>query len=486
MAHMLTSVTALSEADFQRLCDLMRDRSGLEFGGARRSDLERAVERAVSELRLAGANLLYEHLTAGPGAQAALETFIASLTVPETYFFRNRPQFEALEQTILPELIARRREVRRLRIWSAGCASGEEPYSLAMLLRRLLPDLAAWDVLILATDLNRSLLEKAQRGVYSAWSFRDTPSEVQEQHFVPRGAHFELAPQVRNQVHFAYLNLADDSYPSLLNNTHDMDLVLFRNVLIYFGEEMARRVVDRLHGALVDGGWLLVGHAEPSLSLFNRFATRNFPGAVAYQKTADVGAPTPAPGLASDSPTLARVGAQDRQADRRNEPFASRASQRPQPTPQRSTHGVTPRPIPPAASPSPGFSEVDLPAQYAAVKALADQSQLAAAQRAIDALVKKAPLFAPAYYLQGLILQEVGDAEGALAALRRCVYLDAGFALGHLALANLYLAAGHPERAHTHRHNVARLLAGVPPGDPVPGGDGMTVGELLRLAGAAG
>lgn len=483
---MRTVAPALSETDFQRLCALLRDRSGLEFGGPRRSDLERAIERAVGEMRLATAELLYERLTEGAGAQAALESFIASLTIPETYFFRNRPQFEALERSILPELIARRRDVRRLRIWSVGCASGEEPYSLAILLRRLLPDLATWDVLILATDLNRKLLEKAQRGVYSAWSFRDTPPEIQEQHFVPRGAQFELAPQVRSQVHFAYLNLADDSYPSLLNNTHDMDLVLFRNVLIYFGEEMARRVVDRLHGALADGGWLLVGHAEPSLALFNRFATRNFPGAIAYQKIVNFGTPAAAPGVTPDVSSPVPYSSSGGKADRPIGPCTARLSERPQPSSQRSTHVATPRPVTPAAFPLPGIEDDDLSTQYQAIKALADQSQLELAHRSIDALVKKAPLFAAAHYLQGLILQEAGDTEGALVALRRCVYLDAGFALGHLALVNLYSVAGHPERARTHRHNIARLLAGVPVSDPVPEGDGLTVGELLRLIGATG
>jgi chemotaxis protein methyltransferase CheR len=283
---MIAVAPLLSEADFQRFADLVRARSGLEFSGPRRNDLEQAIARAVSELGLPGLDALYEHLTVGSEAQAALETFIASLTIPETYFFRNRPQFEALGQQILPELIARRRNLRRLRIWSAGCSSGEEPYSLAMLLRRLLPDLATWDVLILATDLNRNALEKAERGVYSAWSFRDMPPDVQELYFTRRGVQFELSPQVRNQVRFAYLNLADDTYPSALTGTLDMDLILFRNVLIYFGEEMARRAVDRLYDALADGGWLLVGHAEPSTMLFNRFTSHSLPGTIVYQKKA--------------------------------------------------------------------------------------------------------------------------------------------------------------------------------------------------------
>lgn len=436
----------LAEADFQRFCDLMRERSGMEFNGPRRNDLERAIGRALDEMGLSAPQALYERLT---DDQALLESFIASLTVPETYFFRNRPQFDALEQHILPELIARRRNERRLRIWSAGCASGEEPYSVAILLRRLLPDLAAWDVLILATDLNRGLLEKAQAGLYSAWSFREMPAEIRERYFTPRGSRFELSAEVRRQVTFAYLNLAEDTYPSPLTNTHEMDLILFRNVLIYFNAEMARRVVDRLYRALADGGWLLVGHAEPSITLFDRFAEHHLAGAIVYQKVA-------APPAAARPAWQATALSVEDQVRR---PVAALSA---------------------GTGPTPARPGDDLIARYQEARALADRSQLAAALRSIEALIRQAPLFAPAYYLQGLILQEMGDTEAAVAALRRCVYVDAGFVMGHFALANLYARAGQIERSRRHREQIVRLLAAAPPAEPVPEGDGMTVGELLR------
>lgn len=474
----------LSDTLLQRFCDLVRDCSGLEFSGPRRDDLVWAIERTLAEQRLAAPETLYERLTAGPEAQAALEAFVASLTIPETYFFRNRPQFAALEQHILPELIAQRRDSRRLRIWSAGCATGEEPYSLAILLRRVLPDLAAWDVKILATDINRNLLAKAQRGLYTAWSFRDAPPELQAQYFTPRGAQFELAPEVRRQVAFAYLNLAEDTYPSALTDTCNMDLILFRNVLIYFGEAMTRRVIGRLYEALTDGGWLLVGHAEPSVTLFGRFALRSFPGAVAYQKATPASAPVAfdaaavvaAPAARSNGPAVAA---------RNGEPRRPRRSLQPAPAMPRMagrTAGPTHRA---QAALAPASSADDLLARYRAIKRLADQVQLESARSSVEALVKQAPLFAPAYYLQGLILQEMGDLEGALAALRRCVYVDAGFVMGHLALANLYAFLGQAERARRHRAQIVRLLAGAPAGDPIPEGDGLTVGDLLKTVNAA-
>jgi len=279
----------LSEAAYERFRLLARERIGLEFTGARRPDLERAVARAVAELRLPSDDALYHLLTASGDGRAAFDRLAAELTVCETHFFRNRPQFETLERHILPELIRRRRPLRRLRLWSAGCATGEEPYSLAILVRRLLPDLADWDVLILATDVNRDVLARARRGVFGAWSFREVPADIQRTCFERVGSQWEILPQIRDLVTFAHLNMVQGGYPAPASNTHDMDLILCRNMLIYFDEQTTQRVVGRLYTALTDGGWLVVGHAEPSLTTFRQFATRNLPGTVVYQKVAHEG-----------------------------------------------------------------------------------------------------------------------------------------------------------------------------------------------------
>lgn len=474
--------STLTDTEFRRFCDLVRAKSGMEFAGPRRPDLERAIAQTLTELRLTTPDALYNLLAVDPASRTALDDFIASLTIAETYFFRNRPQFDALEQHILPDLIARRRNVKQLRIWSAGCASGEEPYSLAILLRQLLPDFAAWDISILATDINHKLLQKAERGLYSAWSFRDTPADFQANYFAPIGGLFELTADVRNQVTFAYLNLAEDSYPAPLTRTQDLDLILFRNVLIYFGEEMAQHVIGRLYGALADQGWLLVGHAEPSMTLFQQFTTHNFPGAIVYQKKpADAAASEallPAAGWAAPIGAGAAVAMTGKPTSRSPRAAAMTPSRT---SPQQPARRVA-RPATVAPSPA-ALSEADLATQYRAVRDLADQSQLDVALRAVNVLLMHAPLFAPGHYLQGLIFQELDELEGALIALRRCIYVDADFIMGHVALANLYDTLGQAERGRKHRQNAAQLLVGRSVSDPVPEGDGLTVGELLRAVG---
>jgi chemotaxis protein methyltransferase CheR len=301
--------------DLRRFQGLLAEVSGLELPAARRADLQRAVSRALAATGQDGPDALYRHLREPAGRQA-LDAFVSDLTIGETHFFRNRPQFEALERHILPELIERRRATRRLRVWSAACSTGEEPYSLAILLERLLPDRASWDVRILATDINRAALERARRGRYSAWSFRDVPGDVTDGFFVRHGNSMEVAGRIREAVSFSYLNLAGDHWPSAATATLELDLVLCRNVLIYFGDDLTRQIAGRLHGALSAGGWLLVAPAELSQTVFGNFTVVNLNGAVVYRKPlapvpGRVAVPVPAPALTPGRPDPRLPGAPD-------------------------------------------------------------------------------------------------------------------------------------------------------------------------------
>ena len=241
---------------------LVSERLGLHFPEPRWGDLSRGLEKAARGLGLPDPAALVARLVAGPLDDRQAEVLASFLTVGETYLFRDPRCFEALEHDILPPLFARARW-RRVRIWSVGCSTGEEPYSLALLLDRLLPDLDDWHVTILATDLNVRSLAAAQAGVYSRWSFRQVAPEALGAWFTERGRNqYELCERIRRKVTFAYLNLAADPYPSLVNNTAGMDVILCRNVLMYFEADRAARVVSNLRRCLADGGTLILGPAE--------------------------------------------------------------------------------------------------------------------------------------------------------------------------------------------------------------------------------
>jgi len=180
------------------------------------------------------------------------------LTINLTFFFRDQDVFQTLQEEILPSLMQERerQQVRRLRFWSAGCASGEEPYSIAMLLAELLGDrLSEWHITILGTDYDLQALAKARQGVYDKFSFHDVPYKRLQQHFMP-GVPYEVHPRLRKLVRFAQHDLLSDPYPQRL------DMILCRNVLIYFAREQHKRLVELFHRALLPGGYLVIGKAE--------------------------------------------------------------------------------------------------------------------------------------------------------------------------------------------------------------------------------
>ena len=493
----------LTEAQFARFRDLVRQRSGLEVGPRRRGDLEKAVVQALKDNDIADVGSLYARFTDPARGRPALESFIATLTIGETHFFRNRAQMEALEEVILPDLIERKRNLRRLRIWSAGCATGEEPYSVAILLERLIPDLANWNITILATDINRHAIERAQRGTYGSWSFREVPDAIERDYFSEVDGRIEVLPRIRKLVSFDYLNLIEDAYPSLTTNTQSMDLILCRNVLIYFQEATTTKVVARLGESLVDGGWLVVGAAEPSQQVFSDFVVHNFPKTVVYQKKA---------GQHGTVGTLVRPIATG--AETGVEPASNAPAPTPSANPVWPPKGSTSAPPPPAIEKDDqgapavfgsideamalidagakdealamliGLAQAGPDASYEAflvAKMYASRLQLYEAEHWINIAIERDSLLAPAHYVAGLILQEYGRIEGALAAFRRCNYADPEFALGHFALAGLLHRLGQQRRAHKELENVERILAKQDPEALVPVGDGLTVGRLREL-----
>ena len=276
----------LSTSAFARLSQFVSEHLGFYFPPARRLDLERGMRSISRAFEFDDVESCVQWLLSSPISQSRIEILASHLTVGETYFFRERPSFDLLETRILPELIDRRRNTaRRLRFWSAGCCTGEEAYSIAILLKRLLPDLADWQITILATDINPNFLKKAEDGVYGEWSFRGVSAELKEKYFAKRhNGRFEILPEIKRMVTFSYLNLMEEIYPSLLGNSNAMDIIFCRNVLMYFGSERAKEVVRKLRLSLLDGGLLIVSPCETSQVLYEQFTTANFPGITLYQK----------------------------------------------------------------------------------------------------------------------------------------------------------------------------------------------------------
>jgi chemotaxis protein methyltransferase CheR len=439
--------------DVARIRDLVRERVGLSFPASRLSDVEGAVHRAVAETGVPDAGALYQALADRTGRPEALDALVSALNVSETHFLRDRNQIEALERRVLPELVARRRRRRRLRIWSAACSTGEEAYTLAILVSQQLPDLAEWDVRILATDVNGRALEQARRGSYGPWSFRGVPPQIKQAWFVPDGERFRVAPRIRAMVTFERLNLVDPVAAWSPADPWASDLVLCRNVLLYFDGATARAVAGRLGACLADDGRLLLSQVEAGLGGFDGLEP-DAHGGGAFRKAAPApAAPPPAP---VELPTVDRPPIDLPTVDRGRDPG---------------------RPSRPSAAPPPVPA---LPAYEAAVALWRDGRP----EDALRRLRLEGPggrRTASLHYLEGLILLDTGRADEALAAFRRCTFADPGFALGHLAQANLFSRAGKRGRALAALESTAGLVAGLDPGARVFAGDDLRAGALLEL-----
>jgi chemotaxis protein methyltransferase CheR len=301
-------IERLSDELLSGLSQAVARQTGLQFSRERWPDLERGIRSAIGKLGWADAESCVQRLVSAPLPRREIEILAGELTVGETYFFREKRSFEILSDHILPEIARLRRNgERRLRIWSAGCCTGEEPYSIAILLDRILPDLPQWQVTILGTDINPHFLQKAAAGVYSQWSFRDSPSWLKERYFRQIDAnHYEIAPSIKKRVLFSYLNLAEDGYPSLATNTNAMDLIFCRNVLMYFSPEKTRHAIHGFRRSLVEQGWLAVSPTETSSELFARYSSVPFDGATFYRKSG-----VPSPAWTVPSPIIASVAGRD-------------------------------------------------------------------------------------------------------------------------------------------------------------------------------
>jgi len=448
--------TTLSAPLLQRFSMFLAARLGLYFPPPRWADLERGLTAAAADFGLAGPESCIHRLMSAPLQRQQVETLASHLTVGETYFFRDAAVFTALEREVLPALIAAGRERgRRLRLWSAGCCSGEEAYSLAILLDRLIPDLDHWHITLLATDINPRFLARARLGEYREWSFRSAPDWLKANYFTPgEGGVFTLAPRIRRLVSFDYLNLADDTYPSPAGNTSGMDLILCRNVLMYFADDSVRAIVARLRRSLAEHGWLALSSVEGGAALQSGFAVVTF-GEASFYRTAD--SVDQAPPARPEEP-LPHVPV-------RLEPSVLAPSRCPSPT--------VPAPHQPAAP------VAGTPAAQA--RTCANLGRLDEALRWCAMAVAADRASPELRYLQAVILAERGDTGAAIGGFRQALYLDPDFVLAHFALGNLYRQLGQTRRATRHFDNARSLLDHYPAEQVLPHAEGLTASGLLAI-----
>ena len=500
---------ALTNSELSQLSAFVRDHIGLSFPPEKYDDLKRGIavistEQGFSDPSACLSWILSLHLD-----QSLIEMLAASLTVGETYFFRDPHVFEVIEHTILPAIIKRRKDLGRcLRIWSAACSTGEEAYSLAILLSKIVPDINNWSITLLATDINPNALKKAEIGIYSEWSFRSTQQLWKDLYFhrLNNGT-YKIKDNIRNLVTVSYLNLVEDDYPALLTNTNAMDLILCRNVLMYFSKDAILTTTEKLQRSLVPDGRLIVSMTE-SMLIQNHYLVPEITNEIRTYRKVDASNR----GMVDSLSIIEKVS-------------LSKEAYQPVLIPYPDIRDISPvqkmpdtelKPeivlIPDDHEPVPfnGNEQKD----YQTAVSLFASGDYGGAKKILDFVISKNPAdheavalmaqvlanlgdlqgahvwcmraialdkLSPSYHhLLATILQEEGQIDAAIEELRRALFADSSYIPAHFSLAHLKRRVGKFKESDLHFHNASVLLSRFESGEIIGGTGGMSAGTLVR------
>jgi chemotaxis protein methyltransferase CheR len=271
----------LSEDVFRLLRDLISEYCGIYFDDASQFILERRLNRRLKINGLDNFRDYYRFLLYNKRRDEELSEIIDVLTVNETYFFRELNQLNAFMNEVYPEVKALKSDSKKIRIWSAGCASGEEPYTLAMMLLERKDQFEGWDIEIVGSDINQRVLYTARKGIYRKNSFRATEEYYIRKYFVHEDGVWKINDEVKKMVSFNHLNLFDAVKTRFVGM---MDVIFCRNVLIYFRSDAKKKLIERFYRRLNDGGYLLLGHAESLMNISTAFSLKHLRDDLVYQK----------------------------------------------------------------------------------------------------------------------------------------------------------------------------------------------------------
>lgn len=496
-------------SDIVKISEQIESKLGLYFPENRLKDLKKAIQSALPELGF-GNNFdsFYQALCADSLNQIQFDILALHLTVGETYFFREDTTLQVLKKVILPSIIEERSTGKKdIRIWSAGCCTGEEAYTIAILLSELLPDIESWNITILGSDINRKFIQKAINGRYTQWSFRETPVDVLNRYFKKVGQEFEIIPRIKKMVTFSYINLADDKYPSHLTNTDAMDIILCRNVLMYFSVEQRIAVINRFAQSLVSNSWFITSPVEVSNEDYINLRRVMINDAILYRK-----------GAWDDEKTTAVFSSniQKSELEAENQKYASFY----QPENQK----VYDKVVPPAYFVSTHIEDqkdifvepinedladlqkaeqyykqgayenalelfkklykkkpTDNHVIYFLAKSSANLGYHAEARSWCEILIDMNKMNANYHYLLATILLELNEPTQAEQALNKVLYLDSQHVLAHFVIGNYYRNQGNVKMARKHYQNIMKLIEVLHEDFIIPESEDLTVGRMKEL-----
>ncbi len=502
-----------------KLSDFIKEHMGLYYPKERWLDLLKSIREASSDFGFDDVETCIKWIISSPLKKNQIEILAKKLTVGETYFLREQKTIDALEKKVLPNLIEKHSKTNKsLKIWSAGCCTGEEPYSIAILLTRLIPDFDEWSIRIYGTDINPEFLQKASVGIYRSWSFRGTPHWFKNKYFKKVDDNlFEIKPYIKKLVHFSYLNLVNGGYPSFNNQFHDMDLIFCRNVLMYFLPKSTREIGEKFYHTLHDDGWLIVGASETSHILFPDYISVTFPGAILYRKDSNFGfddsdITTFIPQkikysltekdinfdteLINNDDKIPRIYKKDifESLLKDNLPavISSNESENVEEEKSYPEEIILYEEALEFYKQGKYSSSIELLRKIAEDNMSADKMILISkcyanlgdienALKWCELSLQKEKLDPIYHYFHGIILQEKGKFMEAKESLKRAIYLDPDFVISHYMLGNINRQEGKLKESNKYYENVLSLLNLYNNDDILPESEGITAGRLKEL-----
>ena len=469
------------------------------------------MRAAALELGFEDTTSCIQGLLGSPVTKVQLDTLVAHLTVGETFFLRDESHFNALQHQILPGLFEACEKKGQLpRFWSAACCTGEEPYTIAMVVDRMKPHWTAKNYSILATDINSRFLEKARKGIYTNWSLRNAPNWMVEKYFTIHGNNrFEVDKGLRKAIRFTNLNLVDPVYPSGVTHTEDVNVVFCRNVLMYFNQKLRDTVIERIAWALADDGWLFVGPSEAAFVEHPNLKHVRYPGAIIFQKQAaknqvqgaELTNAKPAAPPRRESP-LPNFPARPSLPRRHAKP-ESAAPPRPKEENVRKLD-----PLDADRMLDSALELIEKGKYDEAVNCLLEIISTADARAGMRPDSRAMALLARTYanmgkledarkwggkavdadklnpghrYLLATVYTELGETEKAANLLQASLFLDSRFILAHFTLGNTVKKQGKANEARRHFKNALSLLLDLDSDAVIPHSGGMTAGRLTEI-----
>jgi len=505
----MKSMKLLSEYEFSLFQRLLVEKSGLFFDEDRKDGLSMAISERLEKFEYGNFEEYYHFLQGDPEGMQEFKNLLNLVTIGETYFFRNKPQMDALIKFVLPEIIKRKENdlYKKIRVWSAGCSRGDEPYSIAMAIMEILPDYKEWEISILGTDINQESLKIAYAAAYSGRDIEYISPVYLKKYFDKTKNGYVVKSEVKRVVDFKYHNMAKDFFNE--KKMSELDIVFCRNVTIYFDFEIIKDVVNKFYDCFGENGFLFMGHAETLWQITDKFKAIEFPKTFVYKKDTHVGkteASKPFMAIpdikledfsdtgiskisdiiqkkvsfAEDSVPVENLAEEKIQEKKEK----SQLQERERDSLYRQAMSLfNNKNFEDSIKIFNQIIEIDAGetrAYFLKANILANQAKYNEAIEELSKIIEVDNLYVEAYYLLGVLMYKTGDFAGAEKQFRRVAYIDPKIVLSYFNLGNVYLCQKKNDKAAREFINVIRLLEDMDKAASIRLCEEFTVEFLLR------